>query len=144
MPDRFIFDNGTEFNNPQMIDLCEKNAINLSAVIPANAPYSNGLCERNHAVVDVIMEKIKADEPNTSDQEALDYALYAKNMQTTRKGFSPFQIVYGTNPKIPGIDNANIASLNPIFASNDVRKHLNKIQLAREAFVGADNDERVK
>ena len=24
MPGRFIFDNGTEFNNPQMIDLCEK------------------------------------------------------------------------------------------------------------------------
>ena len=116
----------------------------MSAVTAANAPYSNVLCERNHAVVDIIMEKIKAGEPEMTDQEALDYALYAKNMQTNRKGFSPFQIVFGANPRISGIVNGNLAGLNPIFRSTDVRKHLNKVQLAREAFATADSDERVK
>ena len=63
---------------------------------PAHAPYSNGLCERNHAIVDIIIEKLKFEDHDLSDQDALEYALMAKNMQTTRKGFSPFQIVYGS------------------------------------------------
>ena len=63
-------------------------------------------------------------------------------MQTTRKGFSPFQIVYGTNPRVPGIDSGNSASLNPIFAIADVTKHLKRIKLAREAFLHADSDDK--
>ena len=89
IPGKFLFDNGTEFNNPEMLDLCKKYAIPLSAVTAACAPYSNGLCERNHGVTDLMMDKIKEGDPSVSDQEALNYALNAKNMQTTRKGFSP-------------------------------------------------------
>ena len=112
MPGKFLFDNGHEFNNKSMIDLAEKYAIPIAAVTPANAPFSNGLCERNHAIVDFMMAKLKADDPSMKDQEALDYAIHAKNMETTNKGFSPFQIVYGSNPKIPGIIESNQASLS--------------------------------
>merc|ERR1711954_317093 len=144
MPGRFLFDNGREFNNPEMIDLAEKNAINMSAVTAAYAPYSNGMCERNHAVVDTMIEKFKSDDPNSSEQDALDYALHAKNMQTTRKGFSPFQIVFGSNPRIAGISEGNLASMSSKFASEDVRKHLERIQTARDAFHTADNDDKIK
>ena len=74
LPGRFLFDCGGEFNNPQMIELAEKQATLINAVTAEYAPYSNGLCERNHAVVDIMIDKIKADDPSISDQEALDYA----------------------------------------------------------------------
>ena len=62
-----------------------KNATRTTA---ANAPYSNGIQERNHAIVDLTMKKIKAGVSNISDQEALEYALMVKNIETNDKGFS--------------------------------------------------------
>ena len=47
--------------------------------------------------------------------------------------------MYGTNPTVPGIINSKPASLN-----NNVRKHLEKLNAAREAFREADNNERIK
>ena len=65
-------------------------------------------------------------------------------MEPNNKGFSPFQIVYGTNPNIPGITNSIPASLSTNFESEDVRKHLERIDEARNAFREADNNERIK
>ena len=91
-----------------------------------------------------MVAKIKAGNSSLKDQEALEYALFAKNVEPNNKGFSSFQIVYGTNPTIPGITNSTPASMSTTFASEDVRKHIEKIGLAREAFREADNDERIK
>ena len=103
MPEKFYFDNGGEFNNNSVIDLVEKYGISMHGITAANSPFSNGLCERNHAIVDNMMKKIKAGDDTLKDQEALEYALMAKNIETNNKGFSSYQIVYGYNPKIPGI-----------------------------------------
>ena len=65
-------------------------------------------------------------------------------MITNRKGFSSFQIVFGRNPNIPGITNGNNSSLNTTFTSPDVRKHIERLQRAREAFATADSDNRIK
>ena len=116
-----------------MIDLAEKFGISLSKVTAAHSPFSNGICERNHQIVDLMMAKIKAADPTISHQESLDYALHAKNMEMTNKGFSPFQIVYGENPRIPGISTGNLASLSNQFSSEDVKKHIWKVQTARDA-----------
>ena len=144
MPSKFIHDNGREFNNPEMLDMCEKFGLTISNITAANSPFSNGICEKNHQVVDKMMAKIKGAEPSMSDQEALDHALHAKNMEMNTKGFSPFQIVYGENPRIPGISNSTPASPSSSFASEDVRKHITKVQLAREAFRVPDIDDRIK
>ena len=144
MPITFLFDNGREFANPQIIDLAEKFGLPLSNVTAAYSPYSNGICERNHAVVDRMMAKMMAADPSLTDQSALDYALHARNMETNNKGFSPFQIVYGENPRIPGIITSNPPSLSSNFESEDVRKHILRVQTAREAFREADTNERVK
>ena len=34
-----------------------------------------------------MMEKMKSRNPKLKDQEALDYALYSKNMESNNKGF---------------------------------------------------------
>ena len=144
MPGRFYFDNGGEFNNPSIIELAEKYSISMHGTTAANSPYSNGLCERNHAVVDLMIRKIKSGDNTIKDQEALEYALMAKNSETNNKGFSNYQIVYGTNPKIPGISYSNPTALSNVFNSTDVRDHIKRIHLAREAFRTADIDERIK
>ena len=69
---------------------------------------------------------------------------FSNNIEPNNKGFSPFQIVYGTNPNIPGIINSTPTSLSSDFASQDVRKHMTRLNTAREAFRIADNDERIK
>ena len=60
VPEKFYFDNGGEFCNSSVIDLAEKYGISMHGITAANSPFSNGLCERNHAVVDTMMRKIKA------------------------------------------------------------------------------------
>ena len=121
MPEKFIYDNGGEFNNSEVLDLAEKYGLSLHNVTASHSPFSNGLCEKNHAVVDVMIAKIKSADPSITDQEALDQALHAKNMEPNNKGFSPFQIVYGENPRIPVINNSTPASLSNVFGSEDIR-----------------------
>ena len=72
----------------------------------AHSPFSNGLCEKNHEVVDKMMAKLMADETYKKPEDALHHALFAKNVEPNNKGFSSFQIVYGNNPSIPGIINS--------------------------------------
>ena len=91
-----------------------------------------------------MMSKLLADDNKLKDNDALNQALFAKNIEPNNKGFSSFQIVYGTNPTIPGITNSTLPSLSTEFTSKDVRDHLQNINKAREAFRIADNDERIK
>ena len=144
IPGKFLFDNGGEFNNPEVIDLAEKHGMKMHGTTAAHSPFSNGLCEKNHEICDRLMAKLIADDPKMKPADALDHALFVKNIEPNNKGFSSFQIVYGTNPKIPGITNSTPPSLSTDFTSKDVRNHLEKINKAREAFRTADNDERIK
>ena len=78
MPDRFQYDCGGEFNNPQVLELCEKYGLNLQpAVTAAHSPFSNGICEKNHGVVDLMIEKMMDGDSKLTESEALDYALNA-------------------------------------------------------------------
>ena len=67
-----------------------------------------------------------------------------KNVEPNNKGFSSYQIVYGANPRIPGILDGNPASLSNDYVSIDVKTHIARVKLAREAFRTADNDEKLK
>ena len=113
-------------------------------VTAASSPFSDGICEKNHEIVDLTMEKIMDGDPSIKEYEALDYALYAKNLETNNKGFSSIQIEYGKNAKVPGITNSTLAGLNEFDDNDLIEKHLARINLARNAFRQADNDERIK
>ena len=62
----------------------------------------------------------------------------------TNKGYSPFQIVFGSNPKVPGITYSNPASLSETFVSSDIKAHIQRVHNARISYRLADNDERIK
>ena len=61
-PSKFFGDNGGEFSNEDYMELCE--AINITIKkTAAEAPFSNGLCERN-AVLKEIFLKTRAESAN--------------------------------------------------------------------------------
>ena len=111
-----------------MIELCEKFGIKLQpATTAAKSPFSNGICEKNHGVVDIMMEKLMEGDKSLKECDALNFALNAKNMETNNKGFSAMQIVYGFNPTLPGLINSTPASLDDSYINDDIKKHMMRI-----------------
>ena len=50
-PRKVLVDNGGEFDNPLYLEAMEQYGIEVCAT-GAHSPWSNGVCERNHHVVD--------------------------------------------------------------------------------------------
>ncbi|CAG2235876.1 unnamed protein product [Mytilus edulis] len=73
----FLADNGGEFANEIFRDMCAN--LNIDVMNTAkNSPWQNGICEHNHAVVDVCVAKILEDQPKLNLNVALVWALNAK------------------------------------------------------------------
>ena len=66
-------DNGGEFANDEFRDLCNKEGINMT-FSPAYSPWSNGLNERRHSVVDVTIKKLIHKSANTHREIVLQIA----------------------------------------------------------------------
>ena len=71
---------------------------------PPYAPYSNRKNERNHGSCDKIIEKILEDNPRMPLQTAVDRAAWTHNSNANKDGFTPFQLMIGRNPSLPGIN----------------------------------------
>ena len=85
IPQKILFNNGGEFNNPEGLDLAEKYGMGMHGVTAAHSPYSNGLCKKNHEIVDRILEKMMADDKAINEAEALDNAMFVKNLEPHNK-----------------------------------------------------------
>jgi transposase InsO family protein len=69
----FFSDNGGEFLNfAAALDI----SIRMTA---ASSPWMNGSCERAHATVDRIVDKLLEDDPKLGLQKAVDTACFVKN-----------------------------------------------------------------
>ena len=135
----FHADNGSEFNNAEFRALCRKAGITIT-FSPAYSPWSNGGCERRHAVVDSTIEKILEDNKDLSLQDAVNLACNARNVEIGPLGFSPQQLVYGEASVIPGITDGNISTDATITESEAVRQHFRLSEEVKDAYRKADND----
>ena len=80
--------------------------------IGSYSPDQNGLNERNHGLADIIVEKLRRECPEMSLQEAVDQAAWGRNAQINElRGFSPFQLVFGRNPSLPGVSDLTTGGL---------------------------------
>ena len=142
-PSKFLSDNGGEFNNDLFRELCGKYNI-IVKTTAAEAPWSNGLCERHNAVLADTVIKTMADS-DCSMELALNWALHSKNSLSNVHGFSPYQLAIGYNPKLPSaLHNRPPAMEQNQCAADIVSKHLSTMGAARKAFVESENSERVK
>ena len=105
-PRQILFDNGKEFSNSMMREMCEKFDIKMLTT-GAYSPFQNGLCEKNHYTVDIMLEKMLDSNSNMNFEQALSAAIFAKNTLINVSRFSPMQIVFGIQPNIPGAAHNN-------------------------------------
>lgn len=142
-PEKIFHDNGGEFVNAEMIELASKANMKIDTTA-ALSGWMNGKCERNHFTADNTVDKLMMEDEELSLEEATELAVYAKNCAINHLGFSAFQIVYGKNPVLPGVENSTPATLDYSNKHELVRKILNRLNNARRDFQIADSSNRLK
>ena len=127
LPKYIHSDCGGEFVNWELEEMAERLGCNLSTTA-GYAPHQNGLNERNHAIADSCLNKIKKDFPTMRDEIVLSHAVFAKNTLVMTYGYSPLQLVLGQNPNLPNIHNATPPMLEESSPDgNSLRNHLNTL-----------------
>ena len=143
-PEHIHNDKGGEFVSAQMTELSERLGCKLSSTA-GYAPHQNGVNERNHAVTDNCLNKIKEDFPSMKDEIVLAHAVFAKNSMVMTYGYSPLQLVFGQNPNLSNLSNATLPMLEESVPERNVlRTHLNALHAARVAFIRSESDAKVK
>ena len=117
-----------------MKDLCETLNVEI-ATGPGYTPTSNAIAERHHAVVDRILEKMLEEKPEIDPQDALGWAIHAHNSYPGTYGWSPFQLTYVRNPKLPGIGGDKLPALSGTI-TEAVAGHLDNLLSAQRNYRG--------
>ena len=136
-------DIGGEFSNDELRDVAANLNIKLTTTA-AYSPHQNGINERNHATVDMMLNKMIESDPSMKPETALLWALNAKNSLANHNGFSSYQLVYGVNPSLPNNMSNGVASLENVTVSETFAKHLNAMNQARKEFIQAESSDTVK
>ena len=142
-PSEIITDQGNEFTGSIMMEAMSKLDI-ICHTTAAYSPWSNGLCERNHYLVDNILLRILVDFPDMDLETALAWACVAKNSLSTVYGFSPFQLVYGRIPSIPNIIDEPPNVIEIKSHSKALEDQLKAMHECRTAFIKSQNCEKIK
>ena len=141
-PDKFLSDNGGEFANHDFVTMCESLGITIKKTA-AESPWSNGLVERHNLILSEMLDKVIAD-THCNIEIAISWCVNAKNSLCNIHGFSPYQLVLGTNPKLPSfmIDQPPALTAKP--TSKILAKNLEALHKARESFIACENSERIR
>jgi len=130
--------------NEKLLDLMQATGITLKTTA-SYSPTMNGMNERNHAIADNIVQKLKHEDPSLTMQQAVDKAAWAKNsLISNQRGFSSFHIIYGRNPSIPGVSDCTTGSLENLTHNEIARKIIESMQSVRLQMLAAEYDNRIK
>ena len=145
IPEKYFYtDNGREFVNETMSDMLDALDIKLMTTA-AYTPNQNGLNERNHGLADIVVTSLLEDNPKWTMQEAVNQAAFVRNSTINSTGFSPFQLVYGRNPKIPGtVEENHPFSLNTDTRSEIAREMIARSEATRKKFLEKETDRKIK
>ena len=141
-PQSLFSDNGGEFNNELLRDVAELLDISVASTA-AESPWSNGVVERHNATLGNMVYKIVA-YTKCSIENALVWAVSAKNALANNLGFSPNQLVFGRNPNLPSILTAELPALRAKTSSELIAEHLNALHSARRAFIQSESCRKIK
>ena len=138
---KFLSDNGGEFANSQFIEMCEK--LNIRFILTAGeSPFSNGLVERHNLVLSDMLDKVLEDTDCGIDI-AVAWCVNAKNSLYNIHGFSPFQLAIGKNPVFPVAIDSQPPALTQSSENEIIRKNLDALHKAREAFTESESSEKI-
>ena len=142
-PRSLFFDNGGEFNSNLVREFAENFNINIITTA-AYSPWSNGTVERHNGILCLMIAKLCETYPDFKD---LDYmiamACAAKNSLSNKNGFTPNQIVFGTNANYPSVLVNKLPALECNISSKDIKDHLALLHSARQEFLKAESNTRI-
>ena len=67
-----------------------------------------------------------------------------KNTLENNQGFSPAQIVFGQNPRLPSLLTTGPPGLEEVVMSKSLANHINAMHKARECFIQCESDRTLK
>ncbi|KAL5272502.1 hypothetical protein ACHWQZ_G000641 [Mnemiopsis leidyi] len=142
-PVTFISDNGGEFVNDAFNQACSVLNIRIKTS-PAHSPWCNGLVERHNGILGGMIKSLLED-LKCEPEIVIAWAVNAKNSLTNTYGFSPHQLVFGTNPRLPG----NWGDMSPGTLNHEdmvkiVGDHLNALAIARQKFIEMEASDKLK
>ena len=140
-PKKFHSDCGGEFCNDIFREMNEKLGIETSTT-PGEAPFSNGIVERSNKVLYEAMMKTQ-EETKCNFETALAWSVSAKNGLQNVLGYSPNQLVLGSNINLPSVLTDNLPA-HEIPQSEIVRQKLSALHNSRKNFIAAESSERIK
>ena len=83
-------------------------------------------------------------ETNCSMENALVWAISAKNALHNNLGYSPNQLVFRRNPNLPSVLTAKPPVLHTSTTSQLTADHLNALHVARQAFIQSEASKKLK
>ena len=141
-PQNFFSDNGGEFDNDAMRCLGERFGVKLMNTA-AEAPWSNGVCERLNCLLSISVQRIVSD-TQCNTHIALAWAVAARNALQNNKGFSPNQLVFGYNPAFPNVLDSEPPALEDTTSSKIVADNYNAGHAARREFLKNESNEKIR
>ena len=128
-----------------------------SVIIPADAHWQLGRCERHGAILQNMLNKYQKDHPirNSLDlREALLQCVQAKNSMSRVQGYTPEILVLGRSRHAPACNsNEQQGSSDWLTPGEDEEtnlestkflENLSRREVARKAFVSADHDQKLR
>ena len=81
--------NGREFHGGILDMITKKTGIKVKQS-SAYSPLSNGGIERKHGAIDLTIGQMMEDDSSLKLEEALMHAVWARNIEVSKLGFSPY------------------------------------------------------
>ena len=136
-------DIGGEMSNELLHDVASKLGIEVTTT-SSYSPHQNGINERNHSVVDLMLARMMLSDPSIPPEMALCWSLHAKNSLENVYGYSSFQLHVGQNPKLPSVTRDGPPAYDNYTKSKCFADNLNAMHLAREEFIKAESSLSLK
>ena len=141
--EKILSDNGTEFCNEEMREVA--SALNIQLLTTgAHSPWQNPINERNHGITDSIVKATLRDYPKMSLEVALAWAITAVNSMSNVRGFSPYQLVFGRQIKLPNILDDPPPAWEEPTKSKSLLETLDALHKARTEYTKAERCERIR
>ena len=128
IPSELVVDSGTELNSQEFQNFLQQYGIRCTTTNP-EAHWQNGRVERHGSFLQSMLSRVDQ-EMGINDyhdlQASLNQCTSAKNMLSTRHGYSPEIIVFGRQSRLPG----------SILNDEGVPSHLQALQEKSEVSIG--------
>ena len=159
-PQQIMTDSAGEFRSEEFCKHLQSQDIKLH-VIPGEAHWQMGKCERHGAFLQTMLNKYQSEHPIDSAEEfdkALIQLVNAKNSLSRHRGYSPEILVLGKSRHLPVSNSADDLGSSDWFDSSPdhisgfpddsetrvFQQNLAKRECARRAFISADVDQKIR